>query len=64
MSKQCENEAALRYTWPGREESFICIEHAPRLMAIADAMGLPLQVIPLDTSIERDQQTCRQVISK
>lgn len=63
MSKQCTREAAFRYTWPGREESFICTDHAPKLQAVANAMGLPLQIIALDPAVERDREVCRQQMS-
>lgn len=43
----CENPGAFRFTWPGRDEAHICEEHEPRLRAIANALGLHLQVIPL-----------------
>lgn len=55
----CGEEAAYRYTWPGRDESFICEEHADKLRAVASAMGLHLQLIPVDPSSE----TCHQRIS-
>lgn len=59
-AKQCEAEAAYRYTWPGRDESFICAEHSERLRAVANAMGLPLQIIPLaDGAAEQ----CTQQVS-
>ena len=43
----CLNQAAYRYTWPGRDESFICDEHVGKLRAVTSAMSLHLQVIPL-----------------
>lgn len=62
--RQCGNEAIARYTWPGREESFICADHLPQLRVIACAMGLPLQCIPLvPDGAERDRQSCRQQVS-
>lgn len=44
MSK-CQNLANFRYTWPGKDEATICIEHACSLMNIATAMGVHLQLI-------------------
>src|SRR5687768_398867 len=41
----CEAPAAYRYTWPGRDESFICEGCAPQLKRVADAMGLHVQLI-------------------
>lgn len=37
----------FRYTWPGKVERWICFEHSGQVNAIAEAMGLPLQFIPL-----------------
>jgi len=42
------NEATHRFTWPGRSEAFICDRHVDQLQNVASAMGLTLQVIPLD----------------
>ena len=44
---QCRNKAIYRYTWPGRNEAKICGTHAPRLLSIAKAIGLHLQLTPL-----------------
>ena len=43
----CNNKAIYRYTWPGRDESFICERHVSWLKKVANAMGFSLQVIPL-----------------
>jgi hypothetical protein len=43
----CTNPGAFRYTWPGKNEAIICEKDVTRLLTIADAMGLHLQVIPL-----------------
>lgn len=43
----CRNYAALKYTWPGRDESAICAEHAPKLRGIANAIGLYVQLLPV-----------------
>ena len=53
--QQCQNEADFRYTWPGRDESYICFDHSTWLMAVASAMGLHLQLIPIVTD-----EKCRQ----
>lgn len=53
--EQCRNTAGLRYTWPGSNEKIICIECATRLKRIASAIGLHLQVIPIDTEKKCDQ---------
>ena len=45
MEKQCENPAFFRYTWPGRDESYICLECAEKVMGLAQAMGLYLQLV-------------------
>lgn len=46
MSKECCNEkAVMRYTWPGKDESYCCVWHAISTSNIALAMGLHLQII-------------------
>ena len=45
---KCEQQAAYRYTWPGHDESYICEEHSKKLLAVAGAMGMYIQLIPLD----------------
>ena len=43
----CPNDGAYRFTWPGQKEAHICEEHVAKLRGVANAMGLPLQIIPL-----------------
>ena len=43
----CKQPAAFRFTWPGRDEAGICAEHESRLRSVAEALGFPLQIIPL-----------------
>ena len=58
MSKTtCQNDAEYRYTWPGRDEALICGEHANGLRAVSNAMGLPLQMIPVN------EGKCEQQVS-
>lgn len=49
MCKQegCSEPATFRYTWPGKDESCVCVEHATKLKSVADAIGLHLQLIPI-----------------
>lgn len=44
---KCEGPALFRYTWPGKDESFVCLEHAPQLRGLANTMGFHLQLVPL-----------------
>jgi hypothetical protein len=44
----CEKPAIARYTWPGRDETGICADHLAKLQVVAEAMGLPLQIIDLE----------------
>lgn len=44
----CNEPAGFRFTWPGRDEAGICQQHAPQLQGIANAIGLYVQLIPLD----------------
>ena len=43
----CDNQAAYRYTWPGEDESVVCEGHSSQLQAVASAIGIHLQIIPL-----------------
>lgn len=45
---ECDSDASFRFTWPGRDEEGICDDHIEKLRGVAHAMGLYLQVIPLD----------------
>jgi hypothetical protein len=47
----CTEAAAYRYTWPGRDEAGVCEAHVGKLRGVANAMGLPLQVIPLEPAV-------------
>lgn len=47
MSEKCKEPARFRFTWPGRDETLICETHLPKLRAVAQALGLHLQIIPL-----------------
>ena len=44
---QCQNDGQYRYTWPGKDETVICLSHVLWLKDVATAMGLHLQIIPL-----------------
>lgn len=44
----CTTRSVARYTWPGRDEAGICAEHLPKLQGVAKALGLYLQIIPID----------------
>ncbi len=46
----CENKSAFRFTWPGEDEAGICPDHINKLLGITRAMGLHVQVIPIDES--------------
>lgn len=56
----CDNLASFRYTWPGRDESLICDEHVGKLQAIANGIGLSLQIIPLSETDLKMRFNCTQ----
>lgn len=45
--EKCGCPARFRFTWPGRDEAGICELHAPKLKAVAEAIGMHLQLIPI-----------------
>ncbi len=49
----CTSEADYRYTWPGKDESFICQAHSEKLKGIAGAMGA--SVAALTTAVGGDK---------
>ncbi len=57
---KCENKASYRFTWPGRDGSFICSHHVYTLRNISDALGLPLQIIPLTNEELEEGTLCNQ----
>jgi len=46
--KICGEPANFRYTWPGKDEAFACIDHANGIARVAQAIGLYLQIILVD----------------
>lgn len=46
MSK-CTNPATYRFTWPGKDENYVCTLDAIRLLNVSNALGMYLQLIPL-----------------
>lgn len=56
---KCPHQARFRYTWPGRDEGFICSEHAQQLQYVAVTTGFRLQLIPLSAD-EQAQASCSQ----
>lgn len=59
MKQQCPNPGAFRFTWPGRDEAFICATCVEKLKAVAAAMGLYLQIRPIP---EDEQWQCDQIV--
>jgi hypothetical protein len=46
VQRDCEIPGAFRFTWPGRDEEFVCLFHALRIAQIAEAIDLHLQIVP------------------
>jgi hypothetical protein len=65
MDDLCGRFAAVRYTWPGKDEAYACIEHAQQLAGIANAMGLHLQMrtVALPASLE-EHARCTQHVGR
>lgn len=43
----CDKPAAFLFTWPGKNMAGICAAHAPKLLAVAGAIGIYVQLIPV-----------------
>ena len=61
LTLTCQEYAVFRYTWPGRGESFICLQHSLAMIAIAKAMGLYVQLVPL---AESSTTLCTQILGE
>jgi len=59
MEEQCKNPGAFRYTWPSRDEAYICAQCVENLKATAKALGMYLQIRALS---EEEQWQCEQTI--
>ncbi len=46
-SADCDGLGNFRYTWPGRDEAWVCLICVQGLQNIAAAIGLHVQFIPL-----------------
>ena len=46
-TKDCDNLPNFRYTWPGKDEAYICLLCVGKLNQIAEALGMHQQFIPL-----------------
>ena len=60
---KCQQQAVFRYTWPGRDEACICLEHAMQMRGVSEAMGFKLQFIPLSGQ-EQMTATCSQNVKE
>jgi hypothetical protein len=58
---ECARFAAYRYTWPGKDESYICGAHSTYLLGIAKAMGVHVQLIPLTDKDHSGSEGMRSV---
>ncbi len=59
MSKQkCNNTASHKYTWPGKDESFVCLIHCIQVKTVAEAMGMYLQMILLKSEDHLKEPRC------
>ena len=54
---KCQRPAGYRFTWPGKDESVACENHAQMLANVAGIMGFHLQMIPLE---DEHGLTCKQ----
>lgn len=55
MKVKCKIPALFRYTWPGKDESVVCLEHSVEIRHIAEVIGMPLQMIQIDQRNEIDK---------
>lgn len=63
METKCDKKAMYRYTWPGRNEDFICEDHVGKLRRVAEVMGFHLHVIPI-AEMNATEPRCSQIVTK
>lgn len=51
--KGCDEPAEALFTWPGDDQAGICAKHRPQLEAVANAMGMYIQIIPVGSALDR-----------
>lgn len=65
MIKQCENDAAVRYIWPGKDEAFCCLEHMIGVKRVSDAMGCPVHMHKITPDfVENGWPKCSSLVSE
>ena len=47
--ERCGEPPAFRFTWPGKDEAYACQACAQKIRAVARAIEMHLQMIPLPT---------------
>ncbi len=62
IEKRCGADSLFRYTWPGRDEAFVCVEHAGGVGRVAEAMGLHVQMIMLLPEELAVAPTCSAIV--
>lgn len=62
MSEQrCGAPSLFRYTWPGKDEVFVCVEHAAALERVVKALDFHLQLVMLLPDQLDNAPPCTQV---
>jgi len=59
---KCQTLADFMFSWPGQAPSFICNEHVPKLRAVANAMGMKIEIIQISKADKDMGIKCRQII--
>ena len=64
MTHICGEHAEFRYTWPGRNEAYVCEKHAMSVRNVATAMGFYVQLIRLTDDELKAGHTCTQEVEE
>lgn len=54
--QDCDNVAAFRFTWPGRDEAGICTKHVAKLRSMVNTLRMHLQLIPVVDDKQGEKQ--------
>ena len=60
MDKKCNNPPFFRFTWPGKDEDYICAIHALEMERVIKSMGLHVQFIRLSLDEMVDHTCCQK----
>ena len=59
---RCPNRAYCKFTWPGKDQAFICYPCSLKLKAVANAIDLHIQYIFISQKDLENKEQCEQKV--